>query len=84
MTMEFRLRVIGDNCFRVITRLGVAFKRVTSILPPTPKENLSVDMLAYNCLPYEVSRTYRSILTEFECRRGQNLAEVRQLQLRSC
>jgi hypothetical protein len=84
MAIEFRLRVIEENCLRGITRLGVAFKRVTEIVRLTSKQNLPIDMLAHNCLPYEASKTYRSILTEFECRRGQNLAEARLLQLRSC
>jgi hypothetical protein len=45
-------------------------------------ESLSIDMLASSYLPYEASRTYREIMTEFNCRRTQNLVEIQRNSLR--
>jgi hypothetical protein len=63
----------------LILNLGASLKRVLEIRFPTVIESLSVDMLTSSYLPYEASRTYRAIMTEFDCRRTQSLVDARRL-----
>jgi len=82
MEIRSRISVGGKTHYGVIASLGVALKRVAEIRVPTLRESLSVDMFTSNYLPYEASRTYRTIMTEFDCRRAQTIVEVRRHSMR--
>ena len=56
--------------------LAATIKRVTETLLPTSRDSIPLDMLASNCLPYQASKTYRTIMTEYDCRRAQTMVEV--------
>jgi hypothetical protein len=76
MGIRSRLGVEGKTPLRAIANLGATVKRATEILLPTSKESIPLEMLASNCLPYEASKTYRTIMTESDCRRAQTMMEV--------
>jgi len=56
--------------------LGATIKRATEALLPASRESIPLDMLASNCLPYQASKTYRTMMTESDCRRAQAIVEV--------
>jgi len=76
MGIKSRLGVDGKPPLRTITNLGATIKRATEALLSTSKESIPVDMFASNCLPYQASKTYRTIMTESYCRRAQTMLEV--------
>lgn len=76
MEIRSKLGVEGKTPLRAIANLGATIKRAIDILLPTSRENMSKDMLASNCLPYQASKTYRTIMTESDCRRAQTIVEV--------
>jgi hypothetical protein len=55
---------------------GVVSRRIGQIRLPNLKERIPVEMFVSSYLPYKAEKTYRAIMIEFECRRGQNLVEV--------
>ena len=76
MGIRSRLGVEGKTPLRAIANLGATIKRATDALLPTSRESMPFDMLASNCLPYQASKTYRTIMTEYDCRRAQTIVEV--------
>jgi len=76
MGIRSKLGVEGKTPLRVIANLGASIKRATDILLPTSRESMSMDMLASNWLPYQASKTYRTIMTESDCIRAQTIVEV--------
>ena len=77
MGIRFRLGVEGKTPLRAIANLGATIKRATEALLPTSRDSsIPLDMLASNCLPYQASKTYRTIMTESDCRRAQTILEV--------
>jgi len=76
MGIRSRLGVEGKTPLRTIANLGASIKRATDILLPNSRESIPLDMLASNCLPYEASKTYRTIMVESDCRRAQTIVEV--------
>jgi hypothetical protein len=76
--MEIRSRLgLGGKTHRgVVAGLGVVSRRVGQIRLPSLKEGIPVEMFASSYLPYKAEKTYRTIMIEFECRRGQTLVEV--------
>jgi len=76
MGIRSRLGVEGKTPLRTIANLGATIKRATEVLLPASSESMSFDMLASNCLPYQASKTYRTIVAESDCRRAQVIAEV--------
>jgi len=78
MGIRSRLGIAGKTPLRAIANLGASIKRATHALLPTSRESIPLDMVASNCLPYQASKTYRTIMTESHCRRAQIIAEVQQ------
>ena len=76
MGIRSKLGVEGKTTLRSIANLGVTIKRATEALLPTSRESIPLDMLDSNCLPYQASKTYRTIMTESDCRRAQTIVEV--------
>jgi len=74
--------VRGRSRSSMVMSLGASLRRVFEIRLPALNESLSIDMLASSYLPYEASRTYREIMTEFNCRRTQNLVDMQRHSLR--
>jgi len=79
MGIRSKLGVEGKTTLRSIANLGVTIKRATEALLPTSRESIPLDMLDSNWLPYQASKTYRTIMTEFDCRRAQTIVEVQRL-----
>jgi len=79
MGIRSRLGVGGKTPLRAIANLGAAIKRAADVLLPTSRETISLDMLGSNWLPYQASKTYRTIMTESDCRRAQATSEVQRL-----
>jgi len=63
---------------RTIANLGAAIKRAVELCLPASRESLPIDMLASNCLPYQASKTYRTIMPESACMRAQIMVEAQQ------
>lgn len=77
MGIRSGLGVEVKTTLRTIANLGAIIKRATDVLLPTSRESMPLDMLASNCLPYQASKTYRTIMTESDCKRAQIIVEVR-------
>jgi len=82
MGIRSRLGVEGKPSLRAIANLAATIKRATDILLPPSRESMSFDMLASDCLPYQASKTYRTIMTESHCRRVQTMVEAQRSLLR--
>ena len=78
MGIKVRLGVEGGVYHRAIANLGAALRRVAEIRLPTLQEGISFGMFASDSLPYEASKTYRTIMTEFDCTRAQTQIQTRQ------
>ena len=76
MGIRSRLSVEGKTPLMAIANLGATIKRATEVLLPTSRESISLDMLASNCLPYQASKTYQTIIAESAARRAQTIGEV--------
>jgi len=76
MGIRSKLGVAGKTPLRAIANLGATIKRATDILLPTSRESISKDIFTSNCLPYQAAKTYRTIMTESDCRRAQTIVEV--------
>jgi hypothetical protein len=61
----------------LIKNLGVIAKKVSTLTVNTSHEGIDIGMFTAGPLPYKASETYRTIKTEFECRRSKVLAETR-------
>jgi hypothetical protein len=72
----------GRSPSSIVLSLGASLRRVFEIRLPALNESLSIDILASSYLPYEASRTYREIVTEFNCRRTQYLVDTQRNSLR--
>jgi hypothetical protein len=77
MGIRSRLGEEGKTPLAAIANLGATIKRATAVLLPTSRESMSIDILASDCLPYEASKTYRTIIAEFDCRRAQTIVEAK-------
>jgi len=75
VVMEIRVR--GSLKSRALTNLGTFLRRVTSIQMVKSRQSIPIEMFAANCLPYEASRTYQTIMADFECERSRAQAEAR-------
>jgi len=76
MGIRSRFGVHGKTPLRAIANLGATIKRATDALLLTSTESMSKDMFASTCLPYQASKTYRTIIAESDCRRAQIIAET--------
>jgi hypothetical protein len=72
----------GKAYYRVMGSLGSSLRRIVANRLPVLRENISVDMFASNYLPYEASRTYRTIMIELDSKRAQALMETQRQLLR--
>jgi len=82
MGIGSRLGVEIKTPLRTIANLGATIKRATNVFFPNSRESIPIEMLASNCLPYQASKTYRTIMAESECRRAQIIAEVQRSLVR--
>lgn len=82
METKFKLGIAPKSHSGVTARLGVLLRKATQIRLLASRETLPVDMFNSDCVPYEVSRTYREIMAEFNCRRAQTSIEVQRNLLR--
>jgi len=78
MGIRSRLGVDGKTPLRAIANLGATIKRATDALLLISTESMSKDMFASTCLPYQASKTYRTIIAESDCRRAQAIVCVHQ------
>jgi hypothetical protein len=76
MEIRSKLGVEAKAHNRMVKSLGVVLKRVTEMRLSNLKESISLNMFTSNCLPYEASKTYRTIMTEANCRRAQTLVDA--------
>jgi hypothetical protein len=60
----------------IVNELGTILRRVASIHSETFRNSIPVGMFAAGCLPYEAAKTYRTIMTEFDCKRSKALVEA--------
>ena len=82
MGIRSRLGVEGKTPLRAIANLGATIKRATDGLLLTSTESISKDMFASTCLPYQASKTYRTLIAESAYRRAQIIVCVHQSLLR--
>jgi len=82
MGIRSRLGIEGKPPLREIANLGTTIKRTTDVLLLTSTESMPKDMLDSTCLPYQASKTYRTIIAESDCRRAQAIVCVHQSMLR--
>jgi len=82
MGIKSRLGLEAQAHHQVIALLRLGLKRVAEVRLPFQK-GISVDMFAADCLPYEASKTYRTIMTEFDRERARTIKEA-QLALLHC
>jgi hypothetical protein len=78
MGIRFRLGLEGRKSLGNITSLGVSIKKAVDMFLPDSRESISKDMLVSKYLPYQASKTYKIIMTEYDCRRAHIKADVRQ------
>jgi len=78
MVIEMQKKMFGQKKLRLNANLGATIKRVTEVLLPASRESIPLDMLASDCLPYQASKTYRKIVSEYDCRRAQITSEAQQ------
>jgi hypothetical protein len=76
MGIKSALGVRAGSSLRAVADLGPLIRRVAAVLLPTSRESMPLDLLASNCLPYQASKTYRTIVTEADCNRAQAMVEV--------
>jgi hypothetical protein len=76
MKIRSKLGLGGKTLQGVVPFLGAVSRRVGQIRLPNLKERMPVEMFVSSYLPYEAEKTYRTIMIEFECRRGQTPVEV--------
>jgi hypothetical protein len=76
MEIRSKLGIGGKTLQGLVAGLGVVLRRVGQIRLPNLKERIPVEMFVSNYLPYEAEKTYRTIMIEFECNRGQTSVEV--------
>ncbi len=70
MRTRSKLELEGQARHQVIAHLRLGLKKIAEIRFPLHR-SISVDMFASDCLPYEASKTYRTIMTEFDRQRAQ-------------
>ena len=78
METSFKGELGGKPQRGVLKSLGVVYQRVTGI---SLQNALPYEMFA-GSLPYEASKTYRAMKTEFECRRSRALIDANRCLLR--
>ncbi len=76
MEIRSRLGLAGKTHWGAAASLGVVLRRVGQIRLPSLKDGIPVEMFVSSYLPYKAEKTYRTIMIEFECMRGQTLLEV--------
>ena len=76
MEIRSRLGLRGKTYQGVVAGLEAVSRRVDQIRLPSLKDRIPVEMFVSGYLPYKAEITYRIIMIEFECRRGQTLVEV--------
>jgi len=70
MRTRSELDLEGQAHHQVIAHIRLGLKRIAEIRLPSQKA-ISADMFASDCLPYEASKTYRTIMTQFDRQRAQ-------------
>ncbi len=78
METSFKGELGGKAHHGVLKSLGVVYQRVTRI---SLQNALPYEMFAGG-LPYEASKTYRAMRTEFECRKSRALIDANSCLLR--
>jgi len=72
--------------FGLVKNLGTIFRRVggirLGILRSIDQDGISVNMFTASYLPYEASRTYRTIMIEFERQRSKTSVEAQSIRNR--
>ena len=76
MGIRARLGAELGPSLSTIADFGATIKRAASVLFPKSRESISCDMFASNYLPYQASKTFRTIIAESNCRRAQTITEV--------
>jgi hypothetical protein len=76
MEIKFKIGAEGKTLSGVTAGLGAYIRRIVKVSLPTSMEGISVDMFASDWLPYQASKTYRTILAESDCRRAQTIIEL--------
>ena len=76
MEIRSRLGLAGKTRRGAAASLGIVLRRVGEIRLSSLKEGMPVEMFVSSDLPYKAEKTYRTIMIEFECMRGQTLLEV--------
>jgi hypothetical protein len=67
--------------FGIVKNVGAVVRRVTAFRLDAFKNSLPFEMFTYG-VPYEASRTYRIMKSEFECKRCAALVEAHRQGLR--
>ena len=78
--METSIRGVtsGKGRLGLTKSLGAFYQKVIKI---SPQNTLPSEMFTYG-VPYEASRTYRTMKSEFECKRSQAMVEAHRQALR--
>lgn len=78
MVTPFKGKLGGEIQHGVAKSLGVIYQRVAKI---STKNALPYEMFAIG-LPYEASKTYKAMKTEFECKRSRAVVDTSSFLLR--
>lgn len=81
MGIRTRLGVEGEAYHRAVANVLEALKRATAERLSVFQDGISVGMFDSYSLPYEASKTYRTIMTEFRCRRAQTQLHAQRASL---
>lgn len=65
----------------IVKNLGIVFRRVTAFKLDAFKNSLPSEMFTYG-VPYEASRTFRIMKSEFECKKCAAIVEAHRQGLR--
>ena len=71
MKTEFKGGLRTRAQFGLVKNLGTILRRVTAIRLGVFHEGIAAGMFASEYLPYEASKSYRTIKTELECKRSE-------------
>jgi hypothetical protein len=80
MEIKFTRGLRAKAHLDIVKNLGAAVRRVAAFRPDD-FQCLPAEMFSYG-VPYEASKTYRVMKTEFECVRCEALVEARHQNLR--
>jgi hypothetical protein len=69
--------------YGILQNLKAVLRIITRVSLTNLRDTMPADMFHASYLPYEASKTYRAIMTEFECRRSNYLVEAQRQRLQS-